>query len=228
MNENKRAGRSIHSGMAAATVAVSAVFALAACGGGSSGNSTASNATPTSMAGTVAVGGSVVGANITVIDSTGKSVATTSDASGNYSMSLSGLTAPLLIVASDPNGVHPTLASVVASIPKGTSAPVVGNVTTLTTAVAALLTTSGNPLELTGSGTLSSLAQTSSVTAAVSKLNTALSNILPANGLNAASFPDGQFKLLHLWAAKFPQAGPVDYASDSSVTASLVAASRRR
>ncbi len=140
------------------------------------------------MAGTVAVGGSVVGANITVIDSTGKSVATTSDASGNYSISLSGLTAPLLIVASDPNGVHPTLASVVASIPKGTSAPVVGNVTTLTTAVAALLTTSGNPMELTGSGTLSSLAQTSSVTGAVAKLNTALSNILPANGLNAASF----------------------------------------
>ncbi len=40
--------------------------------------------------------------------------------------------------------------------------------------------------------------------------------------------PEGQFKLLHLWAAKFPQTGPVDYASDSSVTASLVAASRRR
>ncbi|WP_244884734.1 Mu transposase C-terminal domain-containing protein, partial [Paraburkholderia mimosarum] len=31
--------------------------------------------------------------------------------------------------------------------------------------------------------------------------------------------PDGQFKLLHLWAAKFPQAGRADYASDSSVTA---------
>jgi hypothetical protein len=191
MNENKQAGRGIHSRMAVAAVAVSATFALAACGGGggSSGNSaTTSNATPTSMAGTVAVGGSVVGANITVIDATGKSVATTSDAWGNYSISLSGLTAPLLIVASDPTGVHPTLASVFASIPTGTSAPVVGNVTTLTTAVAALLTTSGNPLELTGSGSLSSLAQTASVTAAIAKLNTALSNILPANGLNAASF----------------------------------------
>ncbi|MGF6979840.1 transposase-like protein [Paraburkholderia sp. JPY465] len=40
--------------------------------------------------------------------------------------------------------------------------------------------------------------------------------------------PDGQFKLLHLWAAKFPQAGRADYASDSSVTASLAAASRSR
>lgn len=177
--------------MAVAAVAVSAAFAMAACGGGggSSGNrATTSNATPTSMAGTVAVGGSVVGANITVIDATGKSVATTSDELGNYSISLSGLTAPLLVVASDPTGVHPTLASVVASIPTGTSAPVIGNVTTLTTAVAALLTTSGNPLELTGNGSLSSLAQTSSVTAAIAKLNTALSNILPANGLTAASF----------------------------------------
>ncbi|WP_186010717.1 hypothetical protein [Burkholderia gladioli] len=192
MNENKQAGRGIHSGIAAAAVAVSAAFALAACGGGSSGGSTASgttsNATPTSMAGTVAVGGSVVGANITVIDATGKSITTTSDASGNYSISLSGLTAPLLVVASDPTGVHPTLASVVASIPTGTSAPVVGNVTTLTTAVAALLTISGNPLELTSSGSLSSLAQSASVTAAIAKLNTALSKILPANGLNAASF----------------------------------------
>ncbi|MGQ7905478.1 hypothetical protein [Burkholderia sp. BC1] len=192
MNENKQAGRGIHLGMAAAAVAVSAAFVLAACGGGSSDSSTTSgttsNATPTAMAGTVAVGGSVVGANITVIDATGKSVATTSDASGNYSISLSGLTAPLLVVASDPTDVHPTLASVVASIPTGTSAPVVGNVTTLTTAVAALLTTSGNPLELTGSGSLSSLAQTSSVSAAIAKLNTALSNILPANGLTAASF----------------------------------------
>ncbi|MBF3576671.1 hypothetical protein ISF62_14190 [Burkholderia pseudomallei] len=192
MNENKQAGRGIHLGIAAAAVAVSAAFALAACGGGSSGGSTASgtttNATPASMAGTVAVGGSVAGANITVIDATGKSITTTSDASGNYSIPLSGMTAPLLVVASDPTGVHPTLASVVASIPTGTSAPVVGNVTTLTTAVAALLTTSGNPLELTGSGSLSSLAQTSSVTAAIAKLNTALSNILPANGLTAASF----------------------------------------
>lgn len=197
MNENKQAGRGICSGLAVVAVAVSAAFALAACGGGSSGSGstasgttsgTTSNATPTSMAGTVAVGGSVVGANITVIDATGKSVATTSDASGNYSISLSGLTAPLLVVASDPTGVHPTLASVVASIPTGTSAPVVGNVTTLTTAVAALLTTSGNPLELTGSGSLSSLAQTASVMAAIAKLNTALSNILPANGLNATSF----------------------------------------
>lgn len=47
-------------------------------------------------------------------------------------------------------------------------------------------------------------------------------------GFGGPESPDGQFKLLHLWAAKFPQAGRADYASDSSVTASLAAASRRR
>ncbi|MFL9905310.1 hypothetical protein [Paraburkholderia sp. RL17-337-BIB-A] len=140
------------------------------------------------MSGTVAVGGSVAGANITVIDAKGNSASTTSDASGNYTISLAGLTAPLLIVASDPTGVNPTLASVVTTIPKGTTAPVIGNVTTLTTAVAALLTTSGNALELAGSGSLSSLAQTASVTSAIAKLNGALATILPSNGLSAASF----------------------------------------
>ncbi|CAE6801597.1 hypothetical protein [Paraburkholderia domus] len=190
MNENKRAGLRINPRMAAVAVAVSAALVLAACGGGGGSGSSAatSNATPTSMGGTVAVGGPVANANIVVIDASGKSVATTSDASGNYTISLVGLTAPLLIVASDPTGVHPALASVVASIPSGTAAPVIGNVTTLTTAVAALLTTSGNALELTGSGSLSSLAQTGSVTAAIAKLNTALSSILPANGIKATSF----------------------------------------
>lgn len=180
------------SGLRLTAVAAIAVSVLAACGGSggstSTTASTTSNATPSSLAGTVAVGGAISGANITVIDANGKSVTTTSDASGNYSISLTGLTAPLLIVASDPTGVHPALASVVASIPTGTTAPVIGNVTTLTTAVAALLTTSGNTLELAGSGSLSSLAQTGSVTAAVAKLNTALSNILPANGIKAGSF----------------------------------------
>lgn len=194
MNDNNKARLRIHPRMAAMTVAVMAVLSLAGCGGSdSASNSTtsgtgSSTATPASMSGTVAVGGSVVGANITVIDATGKSATTTSDASGSYTIPLAGLTAPFLVIASDPTGVHPTLASVVSSVPTGTSAPVVANVTTLTTAVAALLTASGNPLELITSGNLSSQAGTSSVNGAVVKLNAALANILPANGLNSGSF----------------------------------------
>jgi hypothetical protein len=193
VKQKKTMGRLIRSTPVAGAVAVLTALGLAACGGGGSTGSTGSsttgsNATPTSMTGTVAVGGAVTGADITVIDANGNNVTTTSDPSGHYSVSLSGLTAPLLVIATDPTGVHPTLTSVVASVPKGTTAPIVGNVTTLTSAVAAMLTPSGNPLELTGSGSLSSLVQTASVTSATAKLNEALASILPANGLSAASF----------------------------------------
>jgi len=195
MNQNKQEQRGFNPRMAAMAVAVAAALSLAACGGGGDASSTSagsnpgnSTATPTALAGTVAVGGSVAGANITVIDVNGTSLSTTSDASGNYSASLAGLKAPLLVIAADPTGVHPTLVSVVSGIPTGTSAPLVANVTTLTTAVAALLTASGNPIDLTANGNLASMAGISSVTDALAKLKTALSSILSANGLNAGSF----------------------------------------
>jgi hypothetical protein len=178
------------SGLALTAAGALALSILAGCGGGGSDGSgaTTSSATPATMTGTVAVGGAVSGADITVIDATGKSINASSDASGNYTASIAGLSAPLLIVASDPTGVHPTLASVVSNVPVGTSAPVVANVTTLTTAVATLLTTSGNALDLSASGSLSSQATPSAVNAAVAKLNTALTTILTANGLSATSF----------------------------------------
>lgn len=143
------------------------------------------------MTGTVAVGGAVAGADITVIDANGNSASTTSDASGNYTASLAGLTAPYLVVASDPTGVHPTLYSVIASLPTGTTAPVIANVTTLSTAVAALLTTSGNPLDLSAGGSLGSQVSASAVSAAVAKLNSALAPILSANSLSATFDPVG-------------------------------------
>lgn len=188
MKTIKTAGRSITTGLTCGALAASVVFLLAGCGGGGTATTSTANATPTAMTGTVAVGGAVTGANITVIDVNGHTVATNSDASGNYSIPLAGLKAPLLVIATDPTGVHPALASVVEAIPTGTNAPLIGNVTTLTTAVAALLTNSGNALDLAGNGTLSSLARTSAIKAAIAKLNVALSKILPANGVNAASF----------------------------------------
>ncbi|MFL9886505.1 hypothetical protein PQR66_25920, partial [Paraburkholderia agricolaris] len=56
---------------------------LAACGGGSTSTggspatSGSSTATPTAMTGTVAIGNALVGANVLVIDSTGKNASTT-------------------------------------------------------------------------------------------------------------------------------------------------------
>ncbi|MCP3716719.1 carboxypeptidase-like regulatory domain-containing protein [Paraburkholderia sp. CNPSo 3281] len=55
-----------------------------------------STTTPSSIGGTVAVGDALAGANVTLIDSTGKSVTTTSDAGGNYSISITGFTAPFV------------------------------------------------------------------------------------------------------------------------------------
>ncbi|RKP50831.1 hypothetical protein D7S89_07090 [Trinickia fusca] len=139
------------------------------------------------MTGTVAVGSAVVGANVTVIDSKGVSAAAVSDSSGNYSIDITTLTPPLAIVASDPSGISPTLVSVLAGVPAG-SATITANVTTLTTAVAALLTSSGNSLDVASPANLSSLVTQANVASAVTKLDTALQSILAMNGLNASSF----------------------------------------
>ncbi len=42
------------------------------------------------------------------------------------------------------------------------------------------------------------------------------SHYIDETGQFPSMFSDGQFKLLHLWAAKFPQAGRADYVSDST------------
>jgi hypothetical protein len=180
------------------TLAATLAAALGACGGGSDsgsgstgstgGTTGTSAAAPTTMSGTVAVGNALVGANVLVVDSTGKSATTTSVANGSYSVSLSGLTAPFLIVATDPSGNNAPLYSVVAAIPSGSSAPLVANVTPLTTAVTAQLTPDGNPLDLTTLATLSSLVTPTNVSGAVAKLDTALLGILTqTGGLSAAA-----------------------------------------
>jgi hypothetical protein len=130
----------------------------------------------------------VAGDKVTVIDATGKSVSATSDANGNYAISLSGLTAPFLIAAVDPTGVNPTLFSVVDGLPTGSTTPVVANVTTLTSAVAALLTQSGNPLDLSTATGVSTQVNASAVAAAKTVLRNVLTPILSANGLSVASF----------------------------------------
>jgi hypothetical protein len=179
--------------LALAVTGALAFSLLAGCGGGSSSSSNASNnsATPTQMTGTVAVGNAVANANVTVIDVNGNSATATSSSSGTYTVSLAGLTAPFMVVATDPSGANSTLVSVVSRLPSGTSAPVVANVTTLTTAVASLLTTSGNPLDLSASGSLKSLVTPSSVSSAVATLDSALAPILSANGLSATFDPIG-------------------------------------
>ncbi|TDG21020.1 carboxypeptidase regulatory-like domain-containing protein [Paraburkholderia silviterrae] len=64
----------------------------------------------------MAVGDPLGGANLTIVDSTGKNAQTTSSSNGNYTLSLSGLTPPLLIVANDPSGTNLPMYSVVTTL----------------------------------------------------------------------------------------------------------------
>jgi hypothetical protein len=175
------------------TLCASMCAVLAACGGGGNG-SPASNSTSiptstaaTSMSGTVAVGTALLGAPVTVTDSTGKTATATSGSNGTYAVSVKGFAAPFVITASDPSGVSGTLYSVVANTSTSDGAPVTANVTPLTTAEAALLTASGNPLTLTQAGGLSTITSAALHTA-VTTLDTALAPILSANGLSGTSF----------------------------------------
>lgn len=176
------------------TLCAVAAATLAACGSGGGSNSPSASssapaaAAPTSLSGTVAVGRAISGAGVTVTDATGKIVSATADANGNYHVPLAGLTAPFAIVATDPGGVAQPLTSVVASVPTSSSGPVIANVTTLTTAVSALMTLSGNPFDLADSKTLSTLVTRASVAAAVKTLNAAVSGILAANNVDSKSF----------------------------------------
>lgn len=174
-------------GFAWAAMGALALFALAGCGGGGGGASTAPTVSQVSLQGTAAVGSPLAGANITVIDAKGATATTTADASGNYTISVTGMTAPLVILASDPQGVASTQVSVLAALTSGSATNIV-NVTTLTTAVSAWLTSSGNPSDLASSSSTLAAVTPASVAAAVANLKSALSAILAANGVSAASF----------------------------------------
>jgi len=169
---------------------------LAACGGGGGGASATGGASgnqptttaATAMTGTVAIGTALTGATVTVTDANGKTTAATSGANGTYSISLTGLTAPLLITAADPSGVSGTLYSVVAGANTANGTPVTANVTPLTTAVTALMTQSGNPAALAGN---ISAVTSSAITTAEATLDTAIAPILSANSVAASFDPIG-------------------------------------
>ncbi|CAB3805236.1 hypothetical protein [Paraburkholderia caffeinilytica] len=176
----------VRSGVAAAVAF--ALFQLGGCGsgGGSSSSSSTSTVTATSVSGTVATGSALVGATVTLTDATGAQATATTNAQGVYTVSVKGMTAPFLIVASDATGVSAPLFSVLAKLPSGT-APAVVNVTTLTTAIAAMLTASGNPTDLASTTALAKVTLPS-VQIATITLDTMLAKILTQNGIQTAGF----------------------------------------
>lgn len=80
------------------------IAVLTACGGGGGGGSDATSAAPettttTTLTGTAATGAALANAKITVKDSKGASKTATADANGNFSVDVTGMTAPLIIQA---------------------------------------------------------------------------------------------------------------------------------
>lgn len=149
-------------GRTRASVAISAIAlsALAGCGGGEDGSTTAaspSTPTPSTLTGTVAWADALPGAIVTVTDTTGRTITTSTDENGIYEVPLAGLSQPLLITANDTQGEDPTLYSVTAGAQDGSSAPMIANVTVLTTAVVAELTPDGDPSELKSKHALKSV-----------------------------------------------------------------------
>jgi len=167
-----------------------ALLQLGGCGGGGSGSGSGSSstqtATPGSVTGTVASGSPWIGASVTLMDATGAQATATTDAQGAYTLAIKGMTAPFLLTATDASGLSRPLVSVLAKLPSAT-APAVANITTLTTAIAAMLTASGNPSDLASSTALAKVTL-SSVQIAIITLDAILADVLTQNGLQAAGF----------------------------------------
>lgn len=169
------------------TVLASAALLLAACGGGGG-----SPASAPSIQGTVASGNAVAQAAITATDVNGKTATATADSNGNYTLVTSGLTAPIALVAADPSGQVSPVVSVLATLPAAGKIAV-ANITTLTTALSALLTPDGNPMDFVTASAATSLSKvtTAGTQAATTTLDTYLANLLSATGLPATFDPVG-------------------------------------
>lgn len=134
----------------AAGLMLSAVFALAGCGGGGGSDGTAAGGTavtPVTLSGVVATGVALANATVTLTDATAATKTATADASGNYSFDVTGMTAPFVIKASGSvNGTSVSLVSVQDTAPA--SGTITVNVTPITNAIAAALSSSGDPQAL--------------------------------------------------------------------------------
>lgn len=181
--------------LAAMGVATAISSMLAGCGadgnsvGGANANSGPGGAAQgATVSGTVASGSPVPNAVVTAVDVNGKTVTTQAGVSGAYTLDVTGLAQPVALVATDPGGQVGPFVSVLASTPAaGQSAT--ANVTTLTTAVSALLTPGGNPLELAIPANLSAEVTPAKVQSATQVLDTYLTHFLSAAGVsNPAAF----------------------------------------
>ena len=122
---------------------------LIGCGGGGGYSDTAPAAAtvPTTLVGTVATGKALSGAAINIADSAGRSKSATAALDGSYTVDVSDLVAPLVLKA---RGSGPATAVNMVSVIDALSPSKanVANITPLTTALAAQLSSTGLPDDL--------------------------------------------------------------------------------
>jgi hypothetical protein len=160
---------------------------VAACGGGSDDSPPPPLAAVT-LAGTAATGGALAGGSLRVIDRNGdtRTLGVPIGSDGAFSLDITGLTAPLLVIAE--GRVGESTAQLFALEPTGaTSGTIVVNVTPLTNAVTALLAPNFSPLAFTQATTLAGITATQ-VDEVVRATSTALAASYTAAGITGAGF----------------------------------------
>jgi Bacterial Ig domain len=160
-------------------------MALVACGGGGSSSSTSSSTTTSSLSGTAATGAPLAGATITVFDATGANVgSTTADSNGAYSLPVdtAKYKAPFTVQAQGTVGEGST--TIYSLAPSAGTA----NINQVTNAIAATLSSTGDPAALT-SGTAKTATDVNTADSAFSAALTNVTNTLGVTG----SFISGTF-----------------------------------
>lgn len=170
----------------AAGLILSGILALAGCSSGSSSSPPAAADAPPTVSGVAATGVAMAGATVTLTDATGKTLApTTTLADGSYSFDVTGLTAPFVIkVSGTVNDTAVTLMSVQDTAP--TSGTVTVNVTPITNAIAAALSSTGNPLDLDAKADAATIK--SKIADIKSFITQSLAPTLTASGVDATKF----------------------------------------
>ena len=138
--------KSLPAHSAVALAAVAAMIAVGCGGGGSSAPGAAPLAAPTQLKGVAAVGAPLAGASISVVDSdasTADPVPVIAGPDGSFTIDVTGLRAPLMVVATlTTDGLVTRTVAVVPTVTM--NADNTANVTPLTNAVAVLVAPGGN------------------------------------------------------------------------------------
>ncbi len=223
------------------TLSIIVCLFIVGCGSGNGSLSEIeSSSTTSSLGGTVATGAPIENAAVTVRDALGQLIGTTTtDASGKYSLSFDStkFTPPFVIRADGLSGDTGISLTSVASVAGQ------ANVTQLTNAIAASLSNSGNPLDLSTNTSSQRNFNSASIELADQAYRSALSGVMSAMGVSgsliSSTFSGAMDKLLDNVSATVQPSGQVilgtsagkvgnDLAANSTATApytSLVIAS---